>query len=380
MNIEFPEEIKFIIDKLGDARIVGGFVRDSILGSMSNDIDIVTPLLPHKVIEKLEKFAKLVPTGIKHGTVTAIYNSVKTEITTIRKDVSCDGRHAKVIFSNDYKEDAKRRDFTINAMSYCIANKKIYDYFSGMDDLQSRRVVFVGYAKDRIEEDYLRILRFFRFSDRYAQELDQEALHYCLIYKDQLKRLSIERISSELLKLLSYAKNTNVIRVLYERKFLDFCIDCSWKIEALDKAFSLGLKMDIHTKLAILFEGLSLAQMKYIKIPSRHIQKINLIKNTNPIDIDIFCYKYSYDLAVQMLIYYYAFGLYDKADIEGLMSSLQSIKNKADMPIDGSYLLSIGYSGKDVGIILKKLEGKWIKENFSVDDLKNYINSINKKL
>ncbi|HJD59851.1 MAG TPA: CCA tRNA nucleotidyltransferase, partial [Rickettsia endosymbiont of Omalisus fontisbellaquei] len=158
------KKILSLLNEKGQARLIGGCVRDALLGKNSYDIDIATDLIPSEVTNILSKATiKVIPTGLKFGTITAILNNEKFEITTLRKDIECNGRHAKVVFTNDFAEDAARRDFTINALSYCPFKNEIYDYFDGFKDLQQEKVVFIGEALDRIKEDYLRILRFFRF-------------------------------------------------------------------------------------------------------------------------------------------------------------------------------------------------------------------------
>lgn len=193
---------------LGDAeppRYVGGAVRDTLLGHPVKDIDIATPLLPEAVIERLERAGiKTIPTGIEHGTVTALLDRGPVEITTLRRDVSTDGRRATVAFSTDWREDAARRDFTINALFAEPDGWSIHDYFDGLADLDARRVRFIGDANQRIAEDHLRILRYFRFLARFgAGEPDAEALAACAAGAASLKALSRERIASELLALLA---------------------------------------------------------------------------------------------------------------------------------------------------------------------------------
>src|SRR6478736_2088371 len=164
--------MKRVLDALGAdeglTRYVGGAVRDDLLGLPISDIDLATRLTPDEVVRRLEKARiKAVPTGIDHGTITAISDGHPFEITTLRRDVSTDGRRATVAFTDDWKEDAARRDFTINALSADPRNGEIFDYFDGLDDLEARRVRFIGDPLQRIAEDHLRILRFFRFHARF---------------------------------------------------------------------------------------------------------------------------------------------------------------------------------------------------------------------
>ena len=184
-------------------RFVGGCVRDAVAHRPVKDVDIATPLPPGEVMELLARAGiKAVPTGIEHGTVTAVVGDKTFEITTLRKDVATDGRHAQVEFTDDWIADARRRDFTINAMS-CAPSGDVYDPFEGMRDLAHGKVRFVGRADQRVQEDYLRILRFFRFYGAYGRPApDQDALAACRTHAAKLKTLSGERVRDELLRIL----------------------------------------------------------------------------------------------------------------------------------------------------------------------------------
>lgn len=184
-------------------RFVGGAVRDAWLGITVSDVDIATSLVPADVLQQLGRARiKAVPTGFAHGTVTAVIDHQSFEITTLRHDVSTDGRHAVVAFTDDWQADAARRDFTINAL-YADVEGTIFDYFGGLADLAARRVRFIGDPVQRITEDALRILRFFRFSARFAaMPLDVAGLAACTARRHDLLSLSRERIRDEFLKLL----------------------------------------------------------------------------------------------------------------------------------------------------------------------------------
>lgn len=185
-------------------RWVGGAVRDSLLGQEVHDVDCATRLAPEAVIARCRKAGiRTVPTGIAHGTVTAILTDGAVEITTLRRDVATDGRRATIAFSSDWREDAARRDFTINALYAHPETLEISDYFGGLDDLAAGRVRFIGEARARIAEDYLRILRYYRFQARFGAELDAEAEEACAELAACLKGLSRERIAAELLALLA---------------------------------------------------------------------------------------------------------------------------------------------------------------------------------
>ena len=189
----------------GNARYVGGAVRDTLSGLAAKDVDIATPLEPEAVIARLDAAGiRSVPTGLKHGTVTAIREGGNVEVTTLRRDVATDGRHAEVAFSQEWRDDAARRDFTVNALYADPETLELFDYFGGLDDLRARRVRFIGDAKQRIREDHLRILRYFRFQARFgSQPADQEAERACAELAPTLKGLSRERVGWEVLNLLA---------------------------------------------------------------------------------------------------------------------------------------------------------------------------------
>lgn len=185
-------------------RFVGGCVRDGLLNRTVNDIDIATPAPPETVLDQLAAAGvKAYPTGIEHGTVTAIVNDRTFEITTLRKDVQSFGRHADVEWTTEWRADAARRDFSINALSATV-DGAVYDYFDGLEDLAHGRVCFIGRAEDRIQEDYLRILRFFRFFARFGRPpADPMALSACRHNARHLVELSGERVRDEILKILA---------------------------------------------------------------------------------------------------------------------------------------------------------------------------------
>ncbi len=217
-----------IMNNYGLFRLVGGCVRDLILGKMPEDIDLSTTLKPNDLIYHAKRFGfRTIPTGIDHGTVTVLIDkNFSVEVTTLRHDLECYGRKAKVDFTEDFYEDSLRRDFTINALSFDPLTEILFDYFNGLQHLHERRVIFIGSADKRISEDYLRILRFFRFSSYYADQLDEEGYQACLLHSGNIIQLSRERIISELNKIFSRLSKVEYILplikpVLY---YLNICI------------------------------------------------------------------------------------------------------------------------------------------------------------
>lgn len=203
----------------GATRFVGGCVRDTLLDIAVSDVDLATRLAPEDVMERLGKARiKAVPTGIAHGTVTAVIHARPIEVTTLRRDVETDGRHAIVAYTDDWREDAARRDFTINALSAEPESGKVHDYFGGLADIEARRVRFIGDPLRRIAEDHLRILRFFRFHARFgAGEPDPAGTEACAARANDLMALSRERIADELLKLLALPDPAPTVALMIAR-------------------------------------------------------------------------------------------------------------------------------------------------------------------
>jgi poly(A) polymerase len=209
----------------GEARVAGGAVRNALLGEPIGDIDIATTLQPQEVMTAFKAVGLSVhPTGIDHGTVTVVVDHKPYEITTLRRDVKTDGRRAVVAFTDNWKEDALRRDFTINAL-YCDAAGKFHDYTNGYADIQRKRIIFVGAPQARIKEDNLRILRFFRFLAAYEKmTADQASLAACVRLKKGLLELSAERIAREMFKLLVGPKAVPVLKLMAKHKVLKLIV------------------------------------------------------------------------------------------------------------------------------------------------------------
>jgi poly(A) polymerase len=220
---EFPG-LAALIAALGveDTRIVGGAVRDTLLGKRVADVDLATRLPPEESMARIRAAGlKAVPTGLRHGTITAVLKSGQPiEVTTLRRDVSTDGRHAEVEFTDDWRADAARRDFTMNALYADLADGAVHDHFGGIADLAAGRVRFIGDPYQRIAEDHLRILRYFRFHARFGDAIDAEGLAACAARANDLMALSRERIASEMLRLLVAPAAVPVTALMVEHGIL----------------------------------------------------------------------------------------------------------------------------------------------------------------
>jgi poly(A) polymerase len=238
----FAPESRRVLEALAaggrPARFVGGCVRDALIHPELDaaDLDVTTPEPPERVFELLEAAGiRVVPTGLKHGTVTALCGRHAFEITTLRRDVACFGRHAEVAFTDSFVEDAARRDFTINTMS-CDEEGQLFDPFDGRADLLAGRIRFVGEARARIAEDYLRILRFFRFYARFGRPpADKEALAACAELAHGIDRLSGERIHQELFRILRTPRAVEALALMAETGVLPRVVPWPVRPEQLDR-------------------------------------------------------------------------------------------------------------------------------------------------
>ncbi|WP_353288545.1 CCA tRNA nucleotidyltransferase [Wolbachia endosymbiont (group A) of Pogonocherus hispidulus] len=377
--MQVDHETSLIIDAIekfgGEARLVGGCVRDSILQRDVHDIDLATNLLPDQVMKALKlRNIKTIPTGLKHGTITAVLNQRSFEITTLRHDVKCDGRHAKVEFTNNWQADASRRDFTFNAL-YADKHGHIYDYFGGIEDLKARRLNFIGNAEDRIEEDYLRILRAFRFHAKICVgDLSDEILSVCKKHSHMIQNLSGERIRDEILKLLECNDPFPTLKSMQESDVLQKIIPKEVKCEILSSSLLFGT--DALVKLALLLrttknDRLSLGEYvsKFLRLSNKQKKKL-LFLLSNDIKTEL--------SEKEQKKYISLFGreLYcDLVKICGVESgenvdeyiSFANTFNIPKFPLSGDDLISIGHQpGKSLGKNLELLRQHWEDSSYTL--------------
>ena len=361
------------------ARFVGGCVRDALVGRTIRDIDIATPLSPQRVTELLHKAGlKAVPTGIDHGTVTAVADKTGVEVTTLRRDVETDGRRAKVEFTDDWQADAARRDLTINALSADAAGK-VHDYFGGVDDLAAGRVRFVGDPRQRIHEDYLRLLRFFRFHADYASgALDATAVAAAKELAPNLKSLSGERLRQETLRLLTARRGPDVWGEMLGLGIVQHYLPWATSLDRLRWVAELeqrhGLASDSIRRLAALtMTGCGPEVAETLKLSRAEGDRIIALDATrDPFDA-------SSPQAVRRQIY--AWGndgardrlLLDWLDrIDGAAGSeaLAIVESwpRPRFPIKGIDVMKMGVpEGPQIGEILQRVERWWIERDFAPD-------------
>lgn len=350
----------------GNARYVGGAVRDTLLGLPVSDVDIATVLTPTDVIARLESARiKCVPTGIAHGTVTAVSKGTPVEITTLRRDVSTDGRRATVAFTDDWREDAARRDFTINALYADPATGAVFDWFGGLADLDARCVRFIGAPLERIAEDHLRILRFFRFHARFGQgSPDAAALDACTARANDLMALSRERIADELLKLLALAAPTTSIRLMLERAIFRPVlpeIDSVAPLERLiGREASFDLAGDPIRRLAALVGSRpAIAESIGARLRLSRLKAKRLVLACTPpaaMSPEALAYRRGSESALDWLLI-----------AEGLPDDLARLATWArpTLPLSGGDLIKRGLSpGPIVATTLGVIENRWIDTDF----------------
>ena len=369
-NLSGDPSVKKIFDainkysSISEIRYVGGCVRKIIQKEIVDDIDLATNLEPTEVCEALKKYQiDFYKTGVEHGTITALIDNYKFEITSLREDVSTDGRHAQVKFTKDWKKDASRRDFTINAL-YLDLKGNIYDYFDGEKDLKNSQINFIGDAKKRIEEDYLRILRYFRFLMRFGnlQKIDKKALDILSQHKEKLNDLSGERVQNEMIKILSHPKSAEILSLMQNYGFLEiifgfeitkefihlsdnYLINLSYYINDLEEAVNLKYKWKMSNKDASI-----IAKLVRLKPFYREMSEKKLIKIINSEDKEI---------AKMML----ALTKNNDAKLEKFIDNYE----KRIFPVKGRDLIEVGVKPDlKMGQILKFLEEEWEKSDYEM--------------
>jgi poly(A) polymerase len=361
------------------ARFVGGCVRDALVGRPIRDIDIATPLSPQRVTELLHKARlKAVPTGIEHGTVTAVADKTGVEVTTLRRDVETDGRRAKVEFTDDWQADAARRDLTINALS-ADASGKVHDYFGGLDDLAAGRVRFVGDPRQRIIEDYLRLLRFFRFHADYARgALDEAAVAAAKELAPQLKTLSGERLRQETLRLLTARRGPEVWGEMLSLGIVQHYLPWATSLDRLRWVAELeqrhGLAPDSIRRLAALtLTGCGREVAETLKLSRAEGDRIiDLDAARDPFDasspqaVRRQIYAWGNDGARDRLV----LDWLDRIDQAAGSAALSIIESwpRPRFPIKGVDIVRMGVpEGPRVGEILRRVERWWIEHDFAPD-------------
>ncbi len=366
-----------------EVRFVGGCVRDALLGRESNDIDIGTPDPPERMLALLESAGietRTLPRGIAHGTVTALAGGTRYEITTLRRDVATDGRHAEVAFSDDWKEDAARRDFTINAMS-AAPDGTLHDYFGGQADLAAGRVRFVGNPATRIAEDHLRILRFFRFHAWYGKgKPDTAALAACKDAAHTIPTLSGERVQAEMMKLLAAPDPVLAIETMREAGVLSVLLPEAQETMRLSRLIQVDKTVggpDSIRRLAALTAGsddVSAVAERW------HLAGADSTRLSTLVELLEFLSTGIDDCALRRLIYRLGetqpgdvalFGFAERSENDDawprMLETLEAWKPPT-LSVSGADVLARGVEeGPEVGELLRAVEDWWIENDFAPD-------------
>ena len=363
------------------AMFVGGCVRNYLRSKQINDIDIATIFTPDELKKKLQNSNfKIIETGLEHGSVTVVLDNKKFEFTTLRKDIRTDGRHAEIETINNWKEDSKRRDFTINAI-YLTKKGKLFDPQNGVSDLNNNVVKFIGDPQTRIEEDFLRIIRFIRFTIQYESSVEYTTVQAIKLKLNGIKNLSKERILSELIKIL---KLENFFNIIDNKELLEIFRLIFPEFENINRFKNFKfLKHHIDNSvtflLAILLVDLhgnhEYFSHKY-KVSNKIRENLNLIGNKFKdfkSSKDFFNKRLKenlYFVGVENLKILYSISLLDKKKItEQDVAFLKNIKKITvpKFPFDGKFLIKKGIQeGKKIGIILKEAEQVWLQNNFNL--------------
>jgi tRNA nucleotidyltransferase/poly(A) polymerase len=370
----------------GVTRVVGGAVRDALLERPVTDADLATVLAPDEVLARAERAGlKTAPTGLAHGTVTVIAGGKPFEVTTLRRDVETDGRHAVVRFTADWAEDAARRDFTMNAL-YCDMAGEIFDPLGGIADLRAGRVRFIGDAEDRIREDYLRILRFFRFFAWYGSgRPDSEGLKACARLKAGIATLSAERVWAELKRLLSAPDPTRALLWMRTTEVLQKALPESWGIDAIHRLVAAeraeGWQPDPLLRLAAVIpphlariDALA-ARLKLSRAETARLlawaDAPELAPDTDHRALAVALYRAGAGGILDRLKHALAreidAGHMDSAAKLRALIRIAETWRKPVFPLSGRDLVSSGMeAGPDVGKRLKDLEERWIESGFTL--------------
>jgi poly(A) polymerase len=371
----------------GETRVVGGAVRDALFGLAPHEVDLATTALPEAVL-KAARVAGLkgVPTGIEHGTVTIVVAGTPYEVTTLREDVETDGRYAVVRFGGDFEQDARRRDFTVNALSLG-PDGTLYDYTGGVADLEAKRIRFIGDAATRIREDYLRVLRFFRFNASHGEgAFDRDGLHESIIARDNLARLSRERIRAEIVKLLPARRAPEIMRAMSQAGIIEVLLGMGFpaRLERLAAfetaqgktgdavlrlaAFSVLLPEDAdrlrahlrlsneeHARLAAAARALALLHGRETPPPVSHLREMLFLCGARA--------------AADALALAFAESGASPDDPEWLHAARYLDDTPApEFPIKGADLIALGLKpGRDLGAALKSMQANWIRAGFPRD-------------
>jgi len=369
-----------------EARVVGGAVRNALMGLPVKDVDVATNALPAEVT-RLAAAAGLqaVPTGFEHGTVTVIAKGAPIEVTTLRRDIETFGRHARVTFTQDWSEDARRRDFTMNAL-YCTADGTVHDPLDGYPDVVARRVRFIGDARERIREDYLRILRFFRFFATYdlAPTPDANGLAAAVAEKAGMARLSGERIRAELLLLLVARRAVDAIRIMDKAGLIEAVLGHRGDVDRLERLVAIeatlnrapdallrlaALALNPGSDAARLQERLRLSTAEAARLAQAGVRHAAFSPSSDEREAQGFIYRHGREAFIDGALLAWAASPDAATDAKRAHRARLADRWEApELPVRGADVLALGAQpGPEVGRVISAFEAWWIAQGFPVD-------------
>ena len=386
------KELRFILKKLDQGsiedkivvRFVGGCVRKYLSGEKIDDIDAATILTTDQIKEKLQNTnLKIIDTGIKHGTVTVLSDTKKIELTTLRKDVKTDGRHAEIEYTDDWQLDSERRDFTMNAI-YMDINGKIFDPQNGIGDLKNKNVKFIGDPQKRIEEDYLRIIRFIRFKVMYDIQVEKTTIEAIKHNLTGIKKISKERILDELLKILELKSFLNInesdhLKEIFLMIFPEFLY--LNRLERLKKICKYSnINKDLLLAVLIIDDknndeyfshkyNVSSKIKETLKKLSSNLIEVKKNKNFFGKDLIRNVYFYGKEHLINLNIINFSINPKIKIDEFSKILNLVLKSNVPKLHVNGEYLKKNGMKeGESLGKVLKKIESEWASNNFEISN------------
>ena len=371
MYFSFPKELKIVFqiisDNKGICRLIGGCVRDYLINKIPADFDIATNLEPKEIIQSFQQVGiQTISTGIRYGTVSVKFKNYNFEITTLRKDIKCDGRYTEVKFTNNWKEDAARRDFTMNAISM-TPDLILHDYFQGQYDLSYRRVKFIGDPIVRIQEDYLRILRYFRFLGYFGlTNIDKRSYQASVQYAENIKRISKSRIRQEVMKLLSSQYVKEVLIQINQNNIFQH-IGLSPIIISNKKLRNINFKLgDAIVNLAILLLSSNEVYDKNkilknnLQLSNKEFKELSIFSSFHKkLFNDFYHYKFWYKFGTQEYLRF-LFVIKNIAQVPKYNKYIDDTKTKQNyFPINGKDLQTLKVEKQLIGKFLKDAQNYW---------------------
>ena len=366
----------------GVLRFVGGAVRDALAGIKGFDLDLATDMSPDELVEMCEENdIKTIPIGIKFGTVGIMINGKVLEVTSLRKDIKTDGRHAEVEFTTDWQEDASRRDLTINAV-YADEKGNVFDYYNGIDDLQKGIVRFIGNPNQRIQEDYLRILRFFRFYSIFGKgEIDKKALRACKDNQAGLTKISIERVRDEFFKILLTPNVINTVKIMLDNDILGYILPPAPHFDDLENLIRLVREQNLDEsalrRLFILYwpdeiiaenfaTRFKLSKKEKEMFVSWAKHNPQLSDFTSPTNLSKLLYNLGQEFCYHKFILLCAQANKIPDNFSNIIETIRTTQIPV-FPLKGRDLISAGVEdNRKIGHMLDMLEHLWIESNFTM--------------